>query len=108
MSTHPPTKITGGDSFIHDVYTYDENGNVLDLSGHTFTAKMRTKVGGEVIAAAAMTVTPNPGYVRIEMTAAATDALAAVAERGVYALRDDTSETTLITVEAFIEPGVAT
>lgn len=108
MNTHPPVQILGGDIFIHDIHLYDENDALIDISLHTFTVKMRTKREGDIIAAAVMTAAPATlGVVRITMTAAATTNLAASYDRGIYALRDDTLQLTLLTAEALIEKGVA-
>lgn len=111
MIAHPPVDIIGGDLYLHDVYLQDESGNPFDITGHTFTVKMRDKREGTVIAVAVMTAAVygagTSGVVRIQMSAAATSATADVADFGVYALRDDTLQTTILTVDANIEKGVA-
>lgn len=106
---HPVVEITGGDLYLHDIYLYDEAGALLDVSGHTFTAKVRTKIEGEeiVLTSGVTAATTGPGCVRFTIPAAGTTQLADTHDSCVYAVRDTTTQSTILVVPATVVAGVA-
>lgn len=108
MNTHPIVEITGGDLYLHDLFLYDEAGELLSgFNTHTFSTKIRTMPEGDQIVVAATAAYLTEGVVRFTIPAASTATIAASYDRCVYAIRDDTLQITLLTVEATVTKGVA-